>query len=109
MTAAWIAWGPASLVGLPLIGMFVCLALPRRGHAIATATAMLLLALVVVLGLGGGIGGATILGDWAAPLGILLRLDALAWAFMAITAAVFALVTPAAKAALATSGAPALW
>ncbi|MEM9782926.1 MAG: proton-conducting transporter membrane subunit [Pseudomonadota bacterium] len=109
MAAAWIAWGPAGLVGLPLIGLFACLALPRWGHAIATATTLLVLALVVALGIGGGIGGATVLGGWDAPLGILLRLDALAWVFTAITAAVFALVTPAAKTALSSEGVAALW
>lgn len=107
--ADWTAFGPAGLVALPLLGLFACLAVPRAGHGVATTTAVLQLAFVVALGLGGGIGTATALGGWDAPLGIGLRLDPLAWAFMAVTAVVFALVTPAAGAALSGSGASALW
>lgn len=105
----WIVWGPAGLIGLPLAGLFACLAMPRAGHAVAMATSVLQFGLVVAIGVGGGIGTTIALGGWAAPLGIALRLDALAWAFVAVTAFVFALATPSARTILGHEGVPALW
>ncbi len=109
MATDWIGGVPAALVGVPLLGLLACLALPRLGSPIASLTAAGVLALTLAAGLGGGIGTSLALGGWPAPLGVVLRLDALAFAFVAVTAAIFALVTPAARDILARPEAPPLW
>lgn len=97
----------ALLIALPLLGALAALAAPRAAAGLAVATSATTLALALALAPGGS--GVVALGGWAPPLGIALRLDGLAWAFVAMTAAVFALAAPAARGLLAGRGAAALW
>jgi formate hydrogenlyase subunit 3/multisubunit Na+/H+ antiporter MnhD subunit len=86
-----------------------------RGAAAFAAAAIALVAcwanLALAIALHGLIGQSAALGGWAAPLGIGLRLDGLAWPFLALTAVVMALTTAGAgaRAFLAAPGAAALW
>jgi len=104
---AWTAAAPAALVGAPLLGALAALAAPARATAMARLTGWAVLAMTLT-----ALPTAearTALGGWPAPLGIVLRLDALAWVFLAMTAAIFALAAGPARALLAAPGAAALW
>ncbi len=99
----------SAAVFLPLSGALAVALMPRAGVALALSVCWANAALV--LALHPLIGAATALGGWAAPLGIGLRLDGLAWPFLALTAAVMALTTSGAgaRAFLGRPGAAALW
>lgn len=99
---------PAS-VALPLFGALAAFAAPRSAPWIAIAVCWANLGLAAALY--GLMGAETPLGGWAAPLGIGLRLDGLAWPFVALTATVMALTASGsgARAFLAKPGAAALW
>ena len=97
----------AALVVLPLAAALGTLVLPRLAPAVATAASWANLALVAFAF--GTIGGETWLAGWSAPLGIGLRLDGLAWVFLAFSAPVFALAASAGRATLAEDGAATLW
>jgi formate hydrogenlyase subunit 3/multisubunit Na+/H+ antiporter MnhD subunit len=99
----------SAAVFLPLSGALAVALMPRAGVALALSVCWANAALV--LALHPLIGATTALGGWAAPLGIGLRLDGLAWPFLALTAAVMALTTSGAgaRAFLGRPGAAALW
>jgi formate hydrogenlyase subunit 3/multisubunit Na+/H+ antiporter MnhD subunit len=86
---------PVALVGsvtLPLFGALVATLWPRQGGPIAIVVVVgMLLALLSLL-----VGATTVtqidLGDWPAPLGIVLAADGLALAFLSMTLAVMAAV-----------------
>ena len=99
----------SAAVALPLLGALAAFAAPRAAVGIAIAFCWANLALAAALH--GMTGAETPLGGWAAPLGIGLRVDGLAWPFIALTAAVMALTASGggARAFLAKPGAAALW
>jgi formate hydrogenlyase subunit 3/multisubunit Na+/H+ antiporter MnhD subunit len=93
----------------PLAAALTALAAPRRGVAAALvagwANAVVAAAMLPAI-------GATVdLGGWAPPLGVRLRLDGLAWPFLALTAAAFSLTATASvgRGFLARPGAAPLW
>ena len=99
----------AAAVALPSLGALLATLVPRAGPALVAAMCWGNLGLIAALH--PMIGAGTALGGWAAPLGIELRLDGLAWPFLALSALVTALTSAGrgARAFLATPGASALW
>jgi formate hydrogenlyase subunit 3/multisubunit Na+/H+ antiporter MnhD subunit len=99
----------SAAVALPLLGALAAVAAPRAGVWVALATCWGNLGLSAALY--GMIGATTPLGGWAAPLGIGLRLDGLAWPFVALTATVMALAVSGAdaRAFIGKPGAAAIW
>lgn len=89
----------AALVVLPLAGALLAVLAGRRGGAVAVATAGLAaVPLAALLAAVAGQGPHLLaLGGWSAPLGIVLRADGLAGAFLAVTAGVMAAVIAAAR------------
>jgi formate hydrogenlyase subunit 3/multisubunit Na+/H+ antiporter MnhD subunit len=89
-------WDPGGLewtlavVFVPLAGALLCFLLPRRvavlGLAVSALTAAAVLALTLQVMAAGP--RLTVLGGWAAPLGILWRADALSMVLMTMTATV---------------------
>lgn len=94
---------------LPLAAALLAFVLPRATLTIALGAVWVNAALA--LALFGMIGARSELGGHAAPLGIALRLDGLAWPFLALTAALFALAASATtgRGLLGKPGAAALW
>lgn len=96
MTALPISPYPALLVGLPILMAILSLFLNARGKALLGLTGSLLttvlalIAFVEVTRLGTVI---HIVGAWKPPLGILLRMDALAAVFIGMTAVAGALIS----------------
>ena len=98
---------PAALVLLPLAAAPATPPRPGAGAAVAVVASWANLALVGLAA--GAIGAETWIAGWSAPLGIGLRLDGLAWAFLAFSALVFAVAASAGRATLAEDGAATLW
>lgn len=94
---------------LPLAAGLAAFCAPRAGVALAVGAGWLNAALA--LSMAGMIGAEVDIGGWAPPLGIRLRLDGLAWPFVALTAAAFALTATSAvgRGFLRIRGAPPLW
>ena len=85
-------WPLVAVLALPLVGGLAAIATPRHGARIAGATVAGAAAALIILMwqmLSGGVITASP-GGWGAPLGIVLKADGLAVAFMAMTAAVMA-------------------
>jgi formate hydrogenlyase subunit 3/multisubunit Na+/H+ antiporter MnhD subunit len=99
----------AAVFALPLAGALAAAVTPRMAWALAVGTCWANAALAVALF--GMIDARTELGGHPVPLGIALRLDGLAWPFLALTAALFALAASATtgRAFLARPGVAALW
>jgi multicomponent Na+:H+ antiporter subunit D len=94
---------------LPLLASLIAFAAPRAGVAVAVAACWLNAGLAAAMF--EAIGARTDLGGWAPPLGIALRLDGMAWPFVGLTAATFALTATAeiGREFLARPGVAPLW
>lgn len=86
-------------VALPLLAALLAVAAAPLAATVAIATGLLVLGLALWLALTVAAGGpvATALGGWDAPLGIALRADGLAAAFLLVSALVMAVVLAAAQ------------
>jgi multicomponent Na+:H+ antiporter subunit D len=89
------AFALVTVVALPLAGALAAVLAGRRGGMVTIAVAVgispALIGMIVTVGIGGPL--EIPLGGWTPPLGIALRADGLAGAFLAMTAIVMAAVT----------------
>ncbi|MFD1913054.1 complex I subunit 5 family protein [Halodurantibacterium flavum] len=81
---------------LPLMAAMAAVLWPRGGRGLALAASGVMLGLTVAVGATLTRPGAMAVGGWEPPLGIALRLDGLAFAFLAFSAVVMAAVLSAA-------------